>query len=105
MATAPLKGPAPCKAAGFTVTWNVLGRLPEVGDTVSQFPPVLVMGVAVKEVMLELLLDTVTGCVTGTVLLAAKLKLSEVGLAESGLGPPAVLALNTTGTETNALED
>ena len=93
MAMAASKVP-PCRLAGFTVTCRVLGRPPEEGDTVSQFPPLLVTGVAVKEVMLELLVATVTACVTGTVLLAAKLKLSEFGLVEIGLIPPAELALN-----------
>jgi hypothetical protein len=90
---APLKLPPPCRAAGFTVTISVEGRLPEEGDTVSQFPLLLVIADAENEVVPELL-DTPTFWVTGTVLFAAKLKLSDVGLAESGLGPPAGLALN-----------
>lgn len=98
IATAALKVPA-WRLVGFTVTCRVAGRLlPEAGDTVSQFPLLLTTGVAVNEVMLELLLDTVTFCVTGTVLLAAKLKLSDEGVVESGLGPPTELALNTTAT-------
>jgi hypothetical protein len=76
-----------------------LGRLPEEGATVSQFPPLLVTGVVVNEVIAALLLETVTSWVTGTVLLAAKTKLKEFGLAEIGLIPPVELGLNTTGTE------
>lgn len=68
--------------------------LPDAGATVSQFPPLLVTGTAVNEVALELVLETVTGCVTGTVLLAGKLKLNDVGVVESGLGPPVVEGLN-----------
>ena len=105
IAIAALKVPPPCSAAGFTVTRSVLGRLlPEEGATVSQPPPLLVMGVAVNELIAELLLETVTACDAGTVLLAAKLKLSEFGLVESGLIPPVVLGLNTTGTERNPPE-
>ena len=94
MAIAPLKVPPPWKLAGFTVTIRVVeGRVPDVGDTVSQFPLLLVIADAENELVPELL-DTVTFWVTGTVLLAAKLKLSDVGFAESGLGPPDGLALN-----------
>lgn len=93
MAIAPLKVPPPWKLAGFTVTMSVDGRLPEDGATVSQFPLLLVIGDAENELVPELL-DTATFWVTGTVLPAAKLKLSDVGLAESGLGPPEGLALN-----------
>lgn len=93
IAIAALKVPPPCRLAGFTVTCKVTGRVPEEGDTVSQFPLLLVTGVAVNEVV-ELLVDTATFWVTGKVLLAEKLKLSEVGFVEIGLGPPAVLALN-----------
>ena len=93
-AMAPLKVPPPWKLAGFTVTCSVEGRLlPEEGDTVSQFPLLLVIADAENELVPELL-DTVTFWVTGTVLLAEKLKLSDVGFAESGLGPPDGLALN-----------
>ncbi len=93
MAIAPLKVPPPWKLAGFTVTASVEGRLPAVGDTVSQFPLLLVIADAENELVPELL-DTVTFWVTGTVLLAEKLKLSDVGFAESGLGPHEGLALN-----------
>lgn len=99
MATAALKVPA-CRLVGFTVTCRVAGREPEEGETVSQFPLLLTTGVAVNEVV-PALLDTVTFWVTGTVLLAEKLKLKEVGLVERGLGPPTALVLNWTGTETN----
>ena len=100
MAMADAKVPA-WSPAGFTVTRSVSGRLPEAGATVSQVPPLLVTGVAVNDVMPELLLDTWTVCVTGSVLLAAKLKLSEFGLVESGLTPPEELGLNCTGTDRN----
>lgn len=105
MAMAALKVPEPCSAPGLTVTWSVLGRLPDAGVTVSQFPPLLVTGVAVNEVALELLLETVRGCVAGTVLLAPKLKLSDVGLVNSGLGPPEGAGLNCTATDTNPAEE
>ena len=104
MAMAAWKLPA-WSPAGFTVTIRVLGRGPELGVTLSQFPPLLVTGEAVNEVMLELLLDTWTLCVAGTVLLAAKLKLSEFGLVEIGLIPPEELGLNTTGIERNPPAD
>ena len=94
IAMAALKVPPPCRLAGFTVTCKVAGMLPEAGDTASQFPLLLVTGVAVKVLVFELLLDTVTFCVAGNVLLAAKLKLKDVGLVDNGLGPPAGLALN-----------
>lgn len=101
IAMAALNGPGPCRADGLTVTASVLGRGPDAGNTFSQFPPSPVTQVTVNEFMLELVLDTVTGSVAGRLLLAAKLKLSELGLAERGLGPPEELALNTTGTERN----
>jgi hypothetical protein len=101
MAMAALKVPPPCSVAGFTVTCSVLGRPPEEGDTVSQFPPLLATGVAVNEVMLELVLASATFWVTDTVLFAAKLKLSEAGFVVIGLMPPAELALNCTGTVRN----
>src|ERR1700692_1313019 len=104
IATAAAKLPA-WSPDGYTVTISVLGRPPEVGVTVSQFPPLLVTGEAVNEVMLELLLDTCTLCVAGTVLLAAKLKLSEFGLVEIGLIPPEEPGLNTTGIERNPPAD
>ena len=72
---------------GLTVTWMVSGRLPEVGFTVSQFPPSLVIAVAVKEVTLDLLLESVTGFVTGTVLFAGKVKLKELGSPKQHWGP------------------
>ena len=59
IAIAALNVPPPCRAPGLTVTCRVLGRLPDAGATVSQFPPLLVTGDAVNEVMVELLLDTV----------------------------------------------
>lgn len=93
MAMAALNGPAPCRAEGFTVTCNGMVRLPEVG-TLSQFPPSLVTRVAVNVLMPGLVLETLTGSVIGILLFAAKLKLSEVGLVESGLGAPDELALN-----------
>ena len=101
IAMAALNVPPPCRLAGFTVTCRVAGSVPEEGDTVSQFPLLLVTGVAVNELVEEPVVDIVTICVTGTVLLAAKLKLSDVGLADSGLGPPVELALNCTGTDWN----
>ena len=105
MAIAALKVPEPCIAVGFTVTWSVLGRGPDPGVTVSQFPALLVTGVAVNEVMLKLVLDTVTACVAGTLLLAGKLKLSEVGLVMSGLGALEGAALNWTATDANPAEE
>jgi hypothetical protein len=54
----------------------------------------LVTGLAVNEFTLALLLETVTFWDAGTVLLAANVKLSDVGVTESGLIPPAELALN-----------
>ena len=79
--------------------------LPLAGVTLSQFPLLLVTGVAVYEVTLELILDTVTGCVAGTVLFAAKLKLNDVGLTKIELGAPDGLALYWTATETNPAEE
>jgi hypothetical protein len=67
---------------------------------VSQLPPLLVIGAAVNVVTLELLLESVTACVTGSTLLACKLKLSEVGLVVKGL-EVVELALRTTGTDKN----
>jgi len=78
------------------------GRLPDVGFTVSQLPPSLVLAVAEKVVMLELLLEILTELEAGTVLLAAKLKLREFGDAESGLGPEE-LTLSCTGIAKNWL--
>jgi hypothetical protein len=100
IATAPLKMPAPPSAAGFTVTWNELGRPPEAGKTDSQFPPPFVIAVAVKAFTDTLLLDAVTVCDAGTVLFAAKLKLSELGLAVSGLLAPDEFTFSVTGTVT-----
>jgi len=106
IATTPWKGPAPVSAAGFTVTCNCpesgeSDKLPDGGFTVSQLPPLLVIGEAVNVVTLELLLESVTACETGSRLLACKLKLSEVGFVEKGLGPVVALALRTTGIERN----
>jgi hypothetical protein len=84
IAIAALNVPAP-SAAGLAVTWNDPGTLPLVGKTVSQFPLLLVLGVAVKEVTLALLLATETVEDCGTALFAGKLKLSEFGEAVRGL--------------------
>jgi len=94
------------RADGFTVTCNWLesgepDRLPDGGFTVSQLPPLLVIGAAVNAVTLELLLESVTGCETGSTLLAGKLKLSEGGAVVKGLDPVGELALRTTGIERN----
>jgi hypothetical protein len=87
-----------------TCNWPERGvpeRLPDAGDTVSQLPPSLVIGVAVKEVALELLLEIVTVFEIGTVGLAGNPKLSEVGFVERGLDPPDEFALKTIGTARN----
>src|ERR1700678_74820 len=87
------------KVTGLTFTWNVPGKLPAVGVTVSQVAPLLVIGVAVKLVKLEVELerDTVWDC--DAVLPDGKTKLSELGLAETGLGTPFALALRVTGMD------
>jgi len=91
MATAPLNGPPVAgRAVGFTVTCNPPEMLPDWGFTVSQFPPSAVLGVAEKVVSLELLLESVTDCVDGTVLVTANGKLKEFGFAERGLDPASV---------------
>lgn len=102
MAIAALNGPGPDRAVGFTVTCSVLGKLPELGPTVTQLPVLFVVTVVLNEVTLESLLDNVTLFVTGTVLFAANAKLSELGLAESGLAPPCELTLRVTCTERTA---
>ena len=94
MAIAALKVPPPCRVAGFTVTWSVLGKPPVDGETVNQFPPLLATGLAVKDVTPELAAESITVCVAGTVLLAAKLKLNEFGFVMIGLIPPAEFGLN-----------
>jgi hypothetical protein len=100
-ATAPLNGPeAAGNAVGFTVTCRPLEMVPEGALTVSQFPPSAVLGVAVNVVMLELLLESVNDRVSGTVLFAVKVKLSELGLEVRGLDPWEVS--NSTRTEREA---
>ena len=100
---APEKGPLPAgNEAGLTETCKVLGRFPEGGVTVSQFPVPLVNADAVNVVTLALLLVTETDCEAGSVLLAANAKLSEFGLTESGLTPPCEFAFSTTGMVTEA---
>src|SRR5437588_12010437 len=106
IATNPLKGPGPSSAAGLTVTCNCAARgvpvkVPNTGVTVSQFPPSLVTVVAVNVVALELVVETFTDWDAGTLLPAGKPKLSDVGVVERGLVPPAELALRTTGTESS----
>jgi hypothetical protein len=88
MATAALYVPALPSAMGLTVTWNEPGTDPKTGLTVSQFAPLLVVPVAVKVVMLELLLETEAFCVAARVLFGGNVKLNEFGLAVSGLVPP-----------------
>jgi hypothetical protein len=93
IAMAPVKGPGVAgSAVGFTVTWRPPARVPDCGFTVSQPPPSLVRGVAVNVVTLELLLESVTDCVAGTVLFTENRKLSELGLAEIELVPGNVLS-------------
>ena len=57
------------------------------------------IGVAVKVVTLELELDRETLWVAAAVLPWVKTKLSELGFAEIGLGPPVEFALSVTGTD------
>jgi hypothetical protein len=57
------------------------------------------MAVAVKFVMLELELDSETVCDVAVVLPEANTKLSEFGLAESGLGAPVEFAFKVTGMD------
>lgn len=87
IATAASNIPVPDNAVGLTVTWNEPGTEPDCGFTVSQFPLLLVLPVAVNVVTLELLLETETVWVEATVLLAGKVKLSELGLAVSEVVP------------------
>jgi hypothetical protein len=87
IATAALKGPEPVRAAGFAVTCIEPGKLPALGVTVSQLPPLLVTALAVKELTLELLLESMTEFVCGTVLFAENVKLNEFGFADMELGP------------------
>jgi hypothetical protein len=106
MATTALNGPAPVSDPGLTVTcsWPESGepvRFPDTGDTVSQFPPSLVIGVAVKLVTLELLLETVIVFEMGSVGLAGKPKLSDVGFADRTLDAPDEFALRMIGTARN----
>jgi hypothetical protein len=63
---------------------------------VSQFPPLLVVPVAVNVVTLELPLETARLCVAATVLFGGNVKLNEFGLAVSGL-VPLELAFKVTG--------
>jgi hypothetical protein len=74
------------------------GKLPAVGLTVSHVAPLLVIGFAVKFVILELELDSVTFCDTDDVLPGAKIKLSEFGFAEIGLDP-VEFAFSVTGND------
>lgn len=70
MAIAPLNGPGVAgNAEGFTLTSRPPEMLPEVGFTLSQFPPSAVRGVAVNDVRLAVAVDKVTDFETGTVLL------------------------------------
>src|SRR5208282_2724211 len=95
MATAALKVPGVAtRFTGFTVTCKLPGKLAAVGLTLSQGEPLLVIGVAVKLVTLELELDRETVCVLAAVLPLGKMKLSELGFAEIGLGPPVEFALS-----------
>lgn len=96
IATAALNVPAPPSAVGLTLTWNDPGTAPEVGFTVNQFALLLVLPVAVNAVMLGLLLETFTVWVSNTLLPGTNVKLTEFGLAESGL-VPVELALRVTG--------
>jgi hypothetical protein len=92
MATTPLNGPklVAGNAVGFTVTSSPPEMLPDWGFTVSQLPPSAVLAVAVKVVVLELLLESVTDWLDGTVLFTENGKLREFGFAESGLTPATV---------------
>jgi hypothetical protein len=103
IATAPLNGPGVVgSAAGFTVTCNPSTSVPDWGFTVSQFPPSLVLGVAVKVVRVVMLLASVTDWVAGIVLLVANGKLKEFGFAESALAPGNVSSSARTETEAPA---
>ena len=100
IAIAPLNGPGvEGSAVGFTVTSRPPERVPEGGFTVSQLPPSAVLAVAVKVVRLELLLESATESVAGTVLLAANGKLKEFGFAERPLAPGKVSSSTRTETE------
>ena len=100
IATAALNVPGLLiKATGFTVTCRLPGKLPALGLTLSQEPPLLVIGVAVKLVTLELELDRLTVCVAALVSPAGNTKLSEFKVVDIGLGPPLEFALRVTGIE------
>jgi len=96
IAIAALNVPALPSALGLTVTWNEPGREPNAGLMVSQFPPLLVVPVAVNVLRLELLLETETFWVAATVLFGGNMKLNEFGFAVSGLVPDE-LAFSVTG--------
>jgi len=99
MATAPLNGPGVAgNAVGFTVTCNPPEMLPDMGFTVSQFPPSAVRAVAVK-VVRPVLLESVTDREAGTVLVTENGKLKEFGFAERGLAPGKVSSSARTETE------
>jgi len=103
IATAALNVPGlAVSGEGFTVTCRVLGKLPAVGLTLSQDPPLLVIGLAVKLVTLELELERDTLYDVGAKLPAGKTKLSEFGCAEMGLDAPLEFAFKVTGTEREA---
>lgn len=104
MATAASNMPVPGSAVGFTVTWNDPGTEPESGFTVSQFPLLLVLPVAVKVVTLELLLETETVWLEATVLPAGNVKLKEFGFAVSEV-VPVEFALNVTGIVREPADD
>jgi len=87
IAIAALNGPDPARAVGFAVTCIEPGKLPVVGVTVNQLPPLLVTALAVKEFTLPLLVESMTGVVCGTVLFAENVKLTEFGFADIELGP------------------
>ena len=70
---------------------------PPLGLTLSQVAPPLVMGLAVKFVMLELELDRETVCDAAAVLPGAKTKLSELGFAEIGLRPAGRIRIERNG--------
>src|SRR5579883_113381 len=72
---------------------------PDCGFTVSQFPLLAVLPVAVNVVRLELLLLTETVCVEARVLPAGNVKLSELGVAVSEV-VPLEFTFSVTGTVT-----
>jgi hypothetical protein len=94
MAIAPKYIPPP-RFDGFTLTVSASGTVPEVGFTASQFPPVLVEGVAVNACPLTPLIVNCWLCETTDPVL--KLNVRAVGVAEK-FDVPLVSTLRITGT-------